>query len=119
MLQGILLRSRALQFTPGGIGIGSESLGAAGSETDSVTANKTSGKAKIAANFKEVIIKSELLTGNSLIYVTPVGSTENKVLYVKSQTAENKETGDKEGQFVVGFDEAIGQEVEFNWWVVN
>ncbi|MBP9819584.1 tail fiber domain-containing protein, partial [Candidatus Woesebacteria bacterium] len=103
----------------GGIGVGSESLSAPANETDAVTANKTSGKAAIAANIKEVIIKSEHLTSSSLIYVTPVGSTENKVLYVKSQTAENGDTDGKEGQFVVGFDEAIGREVQFNWWVIN
>lgn len=100
-----------------GIGIGSESLGS--NESDSVTANKTSGRAIVKANTNQIIIKSELIKDNTLIYVTPVGSTENKVLYVKSQTTENTQTPEKEGEFVVGFDESISQDAQFNWWIVN
>ncbi|HCC84638.1 MAG TPA: hypothetical protein DEP87_03065 [Candidatus Pacebacteria bacterium] len=55
----------------------------------------------------------------TLIYVTPHGSTSNQVLYVKSQAAENPDSGEKEGEFKVAIDQAISQDLEFTWWLVN
>ena len=106
----------------GGIGIGSETLNpadVASGSSATVSTNKTSGKARLQAGVTQITIEAEQITEGSLVYVTPVGSTQNQVLYVKSQTAENPETSDKEGKFVVGFDQAIGSDVNFNWWVVN
>ncbi len=98
-----------------GIGVGSEKLSV--SEDDSeVESNKTSGRAAVPAGAKEITIRSQLITENSLIYVTPVGSTQNQVLYVKSQQANNSDTS---GKFVVGFDATTPEKVNFNWWIVN
>ncbi len=106
----------------GGIGVGSEEIAvpsvASGSSV-TVSAQKTSGKAKVPAGTSEITIESESITDTSLIYVTPVGSTQNQVLYVKSQTTENISTSEKEGKFVVGFDAAVSGDVSFNWWIVN
>jgi hypothetical protein len=106
----------------GGIGIGSDSLNpadVASGSSATIGTNKTSGKARLQAGVNQITIETEQITEASLIYVTPVGSTQNQVLYVKSQTAENPATSEKEGQFVVGFDQAIGTDVNFNWWIVN
>jgi hypothetical protein len=106
----------------GGIGIGSETLTpptVASGSSATVTASKTSGKSTLGAHATQITIESEQISENSLIYVTPVGSTQNQVLYVKSQTAENPTTGEKEGKFIVGFDQPINIDVNFNWWVVN
>ncbi|NCN82951.1 MAG: tail fiber domain-containing protein, partial [Candidatus Pacebacteria bacterium] len=92
----------------GGIGVGSDTQVATGSSE--INTDKTSGKATIAAGTSELVIHSTVLSEDSLIYVTPGGSTGNKVLYVKSQQAD---------QFVVGFDSATTSNVSFNWWVVN
>ena len=80
----------------GGLAIGSEDI--SGSNEPSTT--KTSGKSKVLAGTDQVTIKASSLTANSLVYVTPVGSTGNQVLYVKSQTADNPETPENESQFV-------------------
>jgi hypothetical protein len=102
----------------GGIAVESENIAADG--TNPVTATKTSGRATIVAGTTELVINSEQITADSLIYVTPLGSTNNQVLYVKAQTAEDQTTSlIKEGQFVVGFDAALGGDVQFNWWIVN
>ncbi|MDA1079967.1 MAG: hypothetical protein O2840_04755, partial [bacterium] len=92
----------------GGIGVGSDTQLA--TESGTLNTDKTSGKATIAAGTSELVINSTALSEDSLVYVTPVGSTGNKVLYVKSQQA---------GQFIVGFDTAVITNVPFNWWVVN
>ena len=106
----------------GGIGIGSEILSTpevASGSSATVTASKTSGKSTLGAHATQITIESDQITENSLIYVTPVSSTQNQVLYVKSQTAENPTTGEKEGKFVVGFDQPINTNVNFNWWIIN
>ncbi len=108
----------------GGLSVGSENLGTANLDTlDSdnrpiLESQKTSGKAAIPSGTKEIKIKSSKVNKDSLIYVTPVGSTQNKVLYVKSQQEENP-SEDKQGEFIVGFDEALDTEVQLNWWIVN
>jgi hypothetical protein len=100
----------------GGLSVGSQDLSG---ETSTPTTNQTSGKATIAAGTSDLTIKTDKLSADSLIYVTPVGSTGNQVLYVKSQTVDNPATSENEAQFVVGFDNTTGQNVQFNWWIVN
>jgi len=92
----------------GGIGVGSDTSIATNSAE--LTTDKTSGKASIAAGYSEFTIHTPGLTEDSLVYVTPSGSTSNKVLYVKRQQT---------GRFVVGFDSPATTNVPFNWWVVN
>ena len=98
-----------------GIDIGAENLSGEG-ENPEVNTKKSSGKATIPANSSEITILTDRLKSDTLIYVTPVGSTQNQVLYVKSQQAH---AGETQGKFVVGFDETVTQEVQFNWWLVN
>jgi hypothetical protein len=74
------------------------------------SSNSTAGKAVLVANTTELKIVNPKVKLDSLIYVTPVSSTENKVLYVKS-----KDTG----EFVIGFNEPIATDVEFNWWIIE
>jgi len=80
--------------------------------------NKTSGKAAIPTGKTAITIVAQTLTANSLIYITPVGTTHNQVLYVKSQLPPDTATG-RSGQFTVGFDTPTQAKVEFNWWIVN
>jgi cytoskeletal protein CcmA (bactofilin family) len=75
-----------------------------------INSNSTAGKAVLVANTTELKIVNPKVNIDSLIYVTPVSSTENKVLYVKS-----KDTG----EFVIGFNEPITTDVEFNWWIIE
>lgn len=101
----------------GSLKLDSEVLTSTGSGT--VNTTKPTGKAKLSAGQTEITLKSELITSQTLIYVTPNGSTNNQVLFVKAQTAENPETTDKEGEFKVAVDQALTQDVEFTWWLVN
>jgi hypothetical protein len=108
----------------GGLSVGTEDLGAASLENldddnrPVLQSNQTSGKATIPSGAAEITIRSNKVGPNSLIYVTPVGSTNNKVLFVKSQQDENP-AENRQGKFVIGFDEALSQEVQLNWWIIN
>jgi hypothetical protein len=75
-----------------------------------ITTNAIAGKAVLPAGQTEIKINNPKLKTEGLIYVTPVSSTQNKVLYVKSKDI---------GTFTVGFSEAIDTEVEFNWWIIE
>ena len=101
----------------GGIDVGSQDLTA--TTSSEVVTDQPSGKASIKAFTKDVIISSPLITNKSLIYVTPIGSTGNQVMYVKTQVAENPDTITAEGRFTVGFDYSLTQDASFNWWIVN
>ncbi|OGJ39761.1 MAG: hypothetical protein A2411_03205, partial [Candidatus Pacebacteria bacterium RIFOXYC1_FULL_39_21] len=80
---------------------------------------KTAGKAYLPAGLTQVVIRSEKITDKTLIYVTPLGSTNNQTLYIKQQTAEDPLTLTKEGNFVISLDFPLTQTVEFNWWMVQ
>ena len=75
-----------------------------------ITTNAIAGKAILPAGQTEIKIINPKLKNEGLIYVTPVSSTQNKVLYVKSKDI---------GTFTVGFNEEIDTEVEFNWWIID
>ncbi|KKP46289.1 MAG: Complement C1q protein [Candidatus Woesebacteria bacterium GW2011_GWA1_33_30] len=76
-----------------------------------ITTNSIAGKAILPAGQLEIKINNSKLKVDSLIYVTPVSSTENKVLYVKSKDV---------GKFTIGFNEPpLDTDVEFNWWIIE
>jgi len=66
----------------------------------------------------------EEITEKTLIYITPITDTENKVLYVKSkhpkQECDLYDTSCKEaGWFKVAINTPITTPIKFNWWIVN
>ena len=63
------------------------------------------------SNGKELKIKTTAVTNSAKIYLTPIGSTKNQVLYVKA-----KIVGDS---FTVAVDEVVTGEISFNWWLVE
>jgi hypothetical protein len=75
-----------------------------------ITTNSTIGQAIIPAGVSEITIRNPKVTDYTLVYVTPTSSTANYVLYVKSKQL---------GQFIVGFTNPIGIDVNFNWWIVQ
>ncbi|MBU2543661.1 hypothetical protein KJ707_03835, partial [Patescibacteria group bacterium] len=103
----------------GGLNIGTQDLTPISTMSATVASQQPSGKATIRQGTLGITIKSALITRDSLIYVSPIGSTGNQVLYVKSQTAEDPQTLEQEGGFSVGFDVPISRNATFNWWIVN
>lgn len=85
-------------------------------------ATQTTGKAILPAGNTELIIKNPNVHADSLIYLTPQGSTQNQVIYVKSTTAPADEATaqpDAERSFTVGLDGPAVQDISFTWWIVN
>ncbi|MFH1959185.1 MAG: hypothetical protein ABIJ22_02560, partial [Patescibacteria group bacterium] len=113
------LRAPGRASFEGGSNSGTQDLPPRPTMSATVASQQPSGKATIAQNTLGITIKSTLITKDSLIYVSPIGSTDNQILYVKSQTAENLSTLEQEGGFSVGFDAPISNNATFNWWIVN
>jgi len=83
--------------------------------TDSakLTSNATAGTATLPAGKTELIISTNKLSSSSMVYLTPVGSTNNQVIYVK-----NKIT-DSNPYFTIALDQPLDHEVSINWWIIN
>jgi hypothetical protein len=79
----------------------------------------SAGTATLPASQTELIIYTNQVTADSLIYITPNSSTENKVLYVKSKVARDTNDPESVGSFTVGVDSSISSEVKLNWWIIN
>jgi len=73
--------------------------------------NATAGQAILKAGQTELTIKNSNVTDKSLIYLTPVSGTQNKVLYVKA-----KKGGE---EFTAAIDVPIDSDIEFNYWIIN
>ena len=93
-----------------------------------IKTNATAGEAVLPANETEITIKSPSITENTLIYITPLTETNNKVIYIKAKKAaansstseESKPTSEVNlGWFKALLDTPIEQEIKFNWWIIN
>ena len=71
----------------------------------------SAGSGSLPAQFTEVTVLSSQVANSSLIYLTPLTSTGNKVLYVKQKLPG---TG-----FIVAIDNKNNTPIQFNWWVIN
>ncbi len=78
-----------------------------------INSNASSGNTTLPAGKNELIINTNQLTESSLIYLTPIGSTNNQVLYVKE-----KITG-SDPYFTIALDQALDQDIQVNWWIIN
>ncbi|MEO0087789.1 MAG: hypothetical protein ABIK90_06920, partial [candidate division WOR-3 bacterium] len=88
--------------------------------------NATAGTAVLPAGKNEVIIYSPFISEKSLVYITPLSSTLNQVLYVKAQSPTTQECRYPEeenvfgcGWFKVAIDRPLPTDVRFNWWIIN
>jgi cytoskeletal protein CcmA (bactofilin family) len=88
-------------------------------------ANATAGTATLPAGKTELIIRNSKLTNLSMVYLTPVGSTQNQVLYIKSKyisptpTPEATESAAPASSFIIALDQALDQNIDINWWIIN
>jgi hypothetical protein len=90
------------------------------------SSNATAGTAILPAGETEMLIANNSITDNSLVYLTPLSSTENKVLYVKAKKSPTSCLADQlsscqaeKGWFKVALDSPIEHDIQFNWWVIN
>jgi hypothetical protein len=79
-------------------------------------ADSTVGKATLPAGQSEIVLSTTQLTSTSYIYITPLSSTNNQVLYVKGSTPP---ADGNPGSFTVGTDAPAQSDIRFNWWIIN
>ena len=79
--------------------------------TQSAIPNDTVGTSVLPANYSEITVLSSETRDNSLIYLTPLSSTSNQVLFVKQKLSG---VG-----FIVGMDQPLSAAARFNWWIIN
>ena len=80
-------------------------------QNEQSTNNQSAGQAVLLAGETEITIQTPSVEAGSMIYITPLNSTNNQVLYVKNKLADSA--------FTVAIDYALGQDVTFNWWIVQ
>jgi hypothetical protein len=75
-----------------------------------LASNATVGTVTLAAGQTEITIQNPSLTPNSMVYLTPNGSTGNQVVYIKNKTSNS---------FAIAIDQPLTQNVDINWWLIN
>ena len=83
------------------------------------SANATIGKATLPAGTTQIEVSTTKVTENSYIYITPISSTNNNVLYIKQKTICYLLSAICHPGFTVSIDQSLPQDVQFNWWVIN
>jgi hypothetical protein len=78
-----------------------------------IASNASSGTTTLPAYKSELVIHTDQLTENSLIYLTPIGSTNNQVLYIKEKIIGS------DPYFTIALDQALYQDIQINWWIIN
>jgi len=85
-----------------------------------LTSNATAGTATLPSGKTEIIISTNKLTTNSMVYLTPVGSTNNQVLYVKNKVVTPAtDTTPIQNYFTISLDNPLTQDIQVNWWIIN
>ncbi|MCG2702052.1 hypothetical protein L6273_02795, partial [Candidatus Parcubacteria bacterium] len=75
-----------------------------------LSTNATAGTATLPTGKTELIVYNNTLTQNSMVYLTPQGTTKNQVLYVKEKT---------ESFFTIALDSPLTAPLPINWWIIN
>jgi hypothetical protein len=93
--------------------------------TTATTSNATAGESVLVSPNTELTINSPYVTANSLVYLTPTGNTDNKVLFVKSKNTctsafvPTLATPKCVPAFTVGIDTPASSDISFNWWIIQ
>jgi hypothetical protein len=99
--------------------IASDSVAISATQSASITTNATAGTAILTAGTTEIIINNPKLSANSMIYLTPNGSTQNQVVYVKSKYISNPTSDSLTSNFTIALDNPLTSDVTINWWIIN
>jgi len=96
-------------------GIGSSEASASAT----ISTNATAGTATLPAGATELVVQNNRLTDNSMVYLTPVGSTNNQVIYLKNKFTTPTPSPSTPNTFTVAIDQALSTDVKVNWWIIN
>ena len=87
----------------------------------SLISNATAGVASLPSGETEVVINNSRLTSTSMVYLTPNGSTQNQVVYVKSKYVpqSSEALAQETSFFTIGLDSTLPTDLSINWWIIN
>jgi site-specific recombinase XerD len=92
----------------------------------SSTSNATAGEATLVSPNTELIIESEYVSDNTLVYLTPTTNTDNKVVFVKAKETCPPPPPDVSvvltpctRSFTVAVDSPAATDISFNWWIIK
>ncbi len=80
------------------------------SETE-VIASSSAGVAKINPYYTEITVRNALVTNDSVIYITPVGTPSAQAPFLMRQIPDES--------FTVGVESPTSKPIPFNWLIVN
>ncbi len=114
------LTTNMITIASGGTATNSSALS---SLVGTATSNATAGQSILISPQTQLTIESPYVTPNSLVYLTPTGNTDNKVLFVQSKQTcpESSLAIDPHcnRSFTVGIDAAATTDISFNWWIIQ
>ncbi|MFA6184522.1 MAG: tail fiber domain-containing protein, partial [Candidatus Shapirobacteria bacterium] len=88
-----------------------------------LTSNATAGTATLPSGKTEIVITNDKITANSMVYLTPVGSTNNQVPYIKTKMvyseAELLADPTLQNYFTISLDNYLDKDIQINWWIIN
>ena len=90
--------------------IADSSLASLATSSAQLSTNATVGTITLAAGQTEITIQNNQLTSTSMVYLTPTSSTQNQVPYLKSKDQDT---------FTIAIDQALNDNVNINWWLIN
>nr|MBP9670539.1 hypothetical protein [Candidatus Woesebacteria bacterium] len=85
----------------------------------SIATNATAGESVLISPNTDLVIESPHVTPTSLVYLTPTGNTDNKVLFVKSKNTCQDSSSNCQPSFTVGIDTPSSSDISFNWWIIG
>ena len=74
--------------------------------------NALRGSTIISAGSTEIIVSSEFVTNENLIYFTPEGNTFNEIVSLKSKS-------EKKQEFTLALSNPIATDLVITWWIVQ
>ena len=103
--------------------IAESGFGTIATSSAKLTSNATAGTATLPAGKTEIVITNNKITANSMVYLTPVGSTNNQVPYIKTKMvyseAELLADPTLQNYFTIALDNYLDKDIDINWWIIN
>jgi len=113
------LRSNKLTILPN-VAIAQADPSESATQSAEIASNTTAGTTTLIAGQTEIIILNNQLTSASMVYLTPVGSTNNQVIYIKDKYIDpTSNIQDLKSSFTIAIDNPLDHNIDINWWIIN
>jgi len=87
-----------------------------------IASNATAGTVTLPNGKTEITVFTDHISTDSMVYLTPAGSTQNQVAYIKNKFVSPTPTppGDTPtSYFTIALDQPLDNNLDINWWIIN